>query len=177
MASPHVARTAAHRSSSASATPPPCVCRALRVRSRARHVLVIEKDATFRTLCDAFLWRALPLILVTAQGMPDYATRAFLKHLDAQLPGQLGFLGVVDWNPSGVLILANYKAGSSKQCADSVECVTTPHVRDAQPAAELASSRGRDCFVSQLLWAPWRVTSAEAAGAACAAWRCRSCSG
>jgi DNA topoisomerase VI subunit A len=90
----------------------------------SHHVLVIEKDAVFRSLCDAKLWNMAPLILVTAQGMPDIATRAFLKQAYLQLPGQLTFHGLVDWNPSGILILANYKCGPTKHCDEARQCAS-----------------------------------------------------
>ena len=54
-----------------------CNCRAHEVKTSAKHVLVIEKEAVFRSLCEARIWSQLPVILVTASGMPDLATRAF----------------------------------------------------------------------------------------------------
>jgi DNA topoisomerase VI subunit A len=104
-------------------------CRSLKMRSKSQHVLVVEKDAVFRALCDAKLWKMAPLILVTAQGMPDIATRAFLKQANSQLPCQLTFHGLVDWNPSGILILANYKCGPTKHCAEANQCVPCDHSR------------------------------------------------
>ena len=99
-----------------------CTCRALHFRTSARHVLVIEKEAVFRSLCDAAVWAQLPVILITACGMPDLATRAFLRHLADSLPRQLAVMGLVDWNPAGVHILMNYKLGAAKRSAESVEC-------------------------------------------------------
>jgi meiotic recombination protein SPO11 len=92
------------------------------MQSKSHHVLVIEKDAVFRALCEAKLWTMAPLILVTAQGMPDVASRAFLKQAELQLPQDLSFYGLVDWNPSGILILANYKCGPAKHCAEALQC-------------------------------------------------------
>jgi DNA topoisomerase VI subunit A len=98
------------------------VCRALQVKTHAKHVLVIEKEAVFRSLADAAIWSQLPVILVTASGMPDLASRAFLRHLADALPDQLTFMGLVDWNPSGCHILMTYKFGNPKRSSESVEC-------------------------------------------------------
>jgi meiotic recombination protein SPO11 len=102
-------------------------CRSLSFATTARTVLVIEKEATFRALVEAQIWRRLPLILVTASGMPDIATRAFLKHLErSQLSpagtSRLSFVGLVDWNPSGCHILMNYKFGGKKRNQEALEC-------------------------------------------------------
>jgi meiotic recombination protein SPO11 len=76
----------------------------------------------FRSLSDQHIWKQLPCILVTASGMPDLATRAFLRHLADSFPTQLTFMGLVDWNPSGCHILMNYKFGAAKRSSESVEC-------------------------------------------------------
>jgi meiotic recombination protein SPO11 len=39
---------------------------------------VVEKDAIFQRLSEDRLADRLPMVLVTAKGMPDLATRAFL---------------------------------------------------------------------------------------------------
>jgi hypothetical protein len=44
----------------------------------ARYILVIEKDAIFQRLAEDRLHERLPLVLVTAKGNPDLATRAFI---------------------------------------------------------------------------------------------------
>lgn len=97
------------------------------MRTAAKHVLVIEKEAVFRSLVNSSLWAQLPVILVTASGMPDLASRAFLRHLADSLPGELTFFGLVDWNPAGAHILMNYKFGNPKRSAESVECARSTH--------------------------------------------------
>jgi DNA topoisomerase VI subunit A len=47
-------------------------------RVAARYILVVEKDAVFQRLVEDRLHERLPLVLVTAKGNPDLATRAFL---------------------------------------------------------------------------------------------------
>ena len=55
----------------------------------------------------------LASVLVTAKGMPDFATRIFLHQLCERSP-HLVVVGLADWNPSGVTILLTYKFGSPR---------------------------------------------------------------
>jgi hypothetical protein len=60
--------------------------RALRIAagSRARCVLVVEKDSVFRKLIADRFTERLPSVLITACGYPDLATRALVaKVVDA----------------------------------------------------------------------------------------------
>ena len=34
----------------------------------ARYILVVEKDAVFKTLCDNLLWNEVPCVIVTGRG-------------------------------------------------------------------------------------------------------------
>jgi meiotic recombination protein SPO11 len=49
-----------------------------RIKSEARYVIVIEKDAVFQRLAEDRISDVLPCILVTACGFPDLATRSVL---------------------------------------------------------------------------------------------------
>ena len=51
-----------------------------------RCVVVIEKDAIFQRLLDDRFAEQTRSILVTAKGVPDRATRAFLHALTTRLP-------------------------------------------------------------------------------------------
>lgn len=51
-----------------------------------RFLVVVEKDAVFQRLVDEGFAAATGSILVTAKGMPDLATRAFLQALMASAP-------------------------------------------------------------------------------------------
>ena len=82
-----------------------------RLRSDARFVLIVEKDAAFDKLCRERIHARVPCVLVTAKGFPDLATRAFLKKFASEFP-RVPMLALVDWNPSGLLILRTYRAGS-----------------------------------------------------------------
>ncbi|GBF94838.1 hypothetical protein Rsub_08010 [Raphidocelis subcapitata] len=85
----------------------------LSFRVSARYVLVVEKDAIFQRLAGDRLHERLPLVMVTAKGNPDLATRAFLSRLCAAAPS-LPVLGLVDWNPAGASILATFKFGNPR---------------------------------------------------------------
>ncbi|QGI62997.1 hypothetical protein CEK26_006952 [Fusarium fujikuroi] len=80
-------------------------------------ILVVEKDAVFRSLCSSQFWRNCifgPGVLVTeAKGYPDLTTRSFLNFVHTQYP-QLPLLGLFDYDPDGVKILRCYRYGSER---------------------------------------------------------------
>lgn len=58
-----------------------------------RFVVIVEKDAVFQRLVEDGFAEHLGAILVTAKGMPDMATRAFLHCLCRALPHLKQFAG------------------------------------------------------------------------------------
>ena len=58
-----------------------------------RFVVIVEKDAVFQRLVEDGFAEHLSAILVTAKGMPDMATRAFLHCLCRALPHLVQFAG------------------------------------------------------------------------------------
>ncbi|EPE09145.1 meiosis-specific topoisomerase spo11 [Ophiostoma piceae UAMH 11346] len=83
--------------------------------SRCEWLLVIEKEATFRTLAAAgYASNSLagPGALVTkSKGYPTLVTRCFLHHVQ-QIAPRLPIYGLVDYDPHGVRIFRTYKYGS-----------------------------------------------------------------
>ncbi|KAB5529027.1 Spo11/DNA topoisomerase VI subunit A [Coniochaeta sp. 2T2.1] len=78
-------------------------------------VLVIEKEATFRTLAAAgYHTRSMAGhgILVTGKGFPDLATRSFLNLLHSARP-HLPMYALVDYDPDGLSIFRTYQRGSA----------------------------------------------------------------
>lgn len=75
--------------------------------------MVIEKDAVFHRLLEDLLPSLVPCIVLTARGFPDIGTRTMLHRLASTFP--VPVVGLVDWNPSGVAILRQYKLGGRKQ--------------------------------------------------------------
>ncbi len=63
-----------------------CVAGAHAPRLVARYLVVVEKDAVYQRLVDDDFCALANCIMVTAKGMPDVATRAFVHHLLAAAP-------------------------------------------------------------------------------------------
>lgn len=85
----------------------------------AKWILVIEKEAKFRSIAVSNFWEELSTqgIMVTAKGYPDIATRALLRFLSDPSP-QNGFASppvyaLVDFDPDGMAIFSTYKHGSA----------------------------------------------------------------
>ncbi|KAK0128751.1 hypothetical protein ONS95_000704 [Cadophora gregata] len=79
-----------------------------------RWILVIEKEATFRTLATNQYWadsQAGKGILITAKGYPDIQTRQFLHLISIHHPNIL-VNALVDFDPDGLGIMSTYKHGS-----------------------------------------------------------------
>ena len=49
--------------------------------SRARFILVVEKEGIFGRLVEDKFWRRLPCVIITGRGFPDLATRAMVHQL------------------------------------------------------------------------------------------------
>ncbi|KAH8796899.1 Spo11/DNA topoisomerase VI subunit A [Hyaloscypha sp. PMI_1271] len=82
--------------------------------SDVRWILVIEKEATFRTLATNQYWRDSlggKGVLATAKGYPDVQTRQFL-HLFSQQHPTIPIFALVDFDPDGIGIMSTYKHGS-----------------------------------------------------------------
>jgi meiotic recombination protein SPO11 len=86
--------------------------------SSVKWILVIEKEATFRSIAASAFWSTISTngIMVTAKGYPDISTRAMLRFLSSPSP-QNGFCAppvyaMIDFDPDGIAILSTYKYGS-----------------------------------------------------------------
>ncbi|KAI6374401.1 hypothetical protein MCOR25_003190 [Pyricularia grisea] len=78
-------------------------------------VLIIEKEATFRTLASSQFFRnsrAGPGIMITGKGYPDLNTRNLVYCLRDARPW-IPIYTLVDYDPDGIRILCTYKYGSS----------------------------------------------------------------
>jgi meiotic recombination protein SPO11 len=84
---------------------------AVGLRSAANFILVVEKHAVFNRLLQEGCCERLNAVMLTARGQPDLATRGLLARLHALLP-DARVLALVDYNPSGLLILSTYRSGS-----------------------------------------------------------------
>ncbi|KAM4033679.1 meiotic recombination protein SPO11 isoform 3-T6 [Anomaloglossus baeobatrachus] len=81
------------------------------LRTSARFIMIIEKDATFqRVLDDNFCGKCGPCILITGKGVPDLNTRLFVRKLWDSF--QIPIFTLVDADPHGIEIMCIYKYGS-----------------------------------------------------------------
>lgn len=87
--------------------------------SAVKWVLVIEKEASFRSIAASTFWDAVSTqgVILTGKGYPDFATRALLHQMCAPTP-QNGFASppafcLVDFDPDGLAIMSTYKNGSA----------------------------------------------------------------
>jgi len=96
------------------------------VRVEASYVLVVEKDAIFQRLVRERFWAQENCILITAKGMPDRATRRFVRRLNEEF--KLPVYVLTDGDPYGWYIYSVYKSGSIKLSFES-ERLATPKAR------------------------------------------------
>lgn len=92
-----------------------------------RWILVIEKEATFRALLSSPQWEEIKIhiVVVTAKGYPDIASRRFLRQLASHSPS-IPVYAFVDLDPDGVAILSTYKYGSYRLAHEDVTPNDTP---------------------------------------------------
>ncbi|KAF1941179.1 DNA topoisomerase IV, alpha subunit [Clathrospora elynae] len=90
-------------------------------------VLVIEKEATFRSLMSSSQWDALGShgVILTAKGYPDVASRKFLRQLADHAP-HIPMYAFVDLDPDGIAILSTYKYSSYRLAHEDVTPKDTP---------------------------------------------------
>ncbi|KAF7960182.1 hypothetical protein EAE96_001780 [Botrytis aclada] len=82
--------------------------------SQIKWILVIEKEATFRTLAEKRYWEYSTAgrgILLTAKGYPDIQSREFLHYVAKHYP-IIPIYALVDFDPDGIGIMSTYKHGS-----------------------------------------------------------------
>ncbi|OAQ95780.1 hypothetical protein LLEC1_04982 [Akanthomyces lecanii] len=87
----------------------------------ARWLLVVEKDAVFRSLVAVRFWEtslAGPGILLTARGYPDLMTRRFLAQIQSDCP-HLTMLVLTDFDPDGLNIFSCYRYGTTNFAHES----------------------------------------------------------
>lgn len=93
-------------------------------------ILIIEKEATFRSIAASSFWDVASThgVIITGKGYPDIATRALLRFLSTPSPFN-GFSsppvhGLVDCDPDGLAILSIYRDGSEALSHENPElCV------------------------------------------------------
>ena len=93
--------------------------------SRARCVLVVEKDSIFRRLIDDRFTERVPCVLITACGYPDLATRALVRAVVDAL-GVCAY-ALTDHNPHGLALMLAYKFGTAAHALERNACCPSLH--------------------------------------------------
>ncbi|KXS98678.1 hypothetical protein AC578_1264 [Pseudocercospora eumusae] len=122
--------------------------------SKAKWILVIEKEATFRSIAGSKLWTTIihQGIIMTGKGYPDLSSRAMLRFL-SRPSVQNGFssppvYGLADFDPDGIAILSIYKHGS-KALAHEKEEHAVPEMKWLGLRSTYLSLATRDIHTSQ----------------------------
>lgn len=79
-----------------------------------RWILIVEKDATYRSLTSCLFWQTScvgPGLLVTAKGYPDMLTCAFVQLIRFNCP-HIPIFVLADYDPDGLNILRHYRLKS-----------------------------------------------------------------
>ncbi|KAF2702997.1 meiosis-specific topoisomerase Spo11 [Pleomassaria siparia CBS 279.74] len=86
-----------------------------------RWILVIEKEATFRSFLSSSQWGTWCIqgLALTAKGYPDLASRKFLGRLADDSP-DIPMFALVDFDPDGIAIMSTYKHGSYRLAHEDV---------------------------------------------------------
>ncbi|KAF2198536.1 DNA topoisomerase IV, alpha subunit [Delitschia confertaspora ATCC 74209] len=81
--------------------------------SEVKWILIIEKEATFRSVLSSLHWPDIGSfgLVLTAKGYPDLASRTFLRRVVGTSP-HIPLCGLVDYDPDGIAIMSTYKHGS-----------------------------------------------------------------
>ena len=95
--------------------------------SSVKWILVIEKEATFRSLMSSPQWEKLGSngVILTAKGYPDISSRRFLRQLADHAP-HIPMYAFVDLDPDGIAILSTYKYGSYRLAHEDLASSDAP---------------------------------------------------
>ncbi|PPJ51901.1 hypothetical protein CBER1_08792 [Cercospora berteroae] len=102
--------------------------------SHVKWILVIEKEATFRSIANSSLWEKIKAtgIIITGKGYPDLSTRALLRFLSTPSSknsfSSPPVFGLADFDPDGIGILSVYRHGS-KALAHENENLVVPQLQ------------------------------------------------
>ncbi|PRQ46515.1 putative DNA topoisomerase (ATP-hydrolyzing) [Rosa chinensis] len=91
----------------------------------AKFILVVENKSAFNTLMQDKFYNDYPCIIITGMGMPEVATRRFLKLLSDNFG--LPVYGLFDCDPEGIKMFTIYTVGSYEDAFDSVN-LTWPYM-------------------------------------------------
>ncbi|RNE97405.1 putative meiotic recombination protein spo11 [Trypanosoma rangeli] len=78
------------------------------LHGQTRYLIVVEKHAIFFRLMEERIFERVPCVLLTSHGFPTVAARTLLSNLHRAAP-RVPVVALVDYNPSGLSILQQYK--------------------------------------------------------------------
>ncbi|KAH9584202.1 Spo11/DNA topoisomerase VI [Trypanosoma melophagium] len=81
------------------------------IHEGTRYIIVIEKHAIFFRLMEEEIFKRVPCVLLTSHGFPTVAARTLLANIHSAAP-HIPVVALVDYNPSGISILQQYKHGT-----------------------------------------------------------------
>ena len=117
-------------------------------------ILVVEKEATFRSIAASSFWDTISTrgVLLTGKGYPDVASRALL-HLLSTPSFQNGFAAppvyaLVDFDPDGLAIYSVYKHGSLAMSHENAD-LHVPQMQLLGLRSQAMSLGGDDVHSSQ----------------------------
>jgi hypothetical protein len=141
------------------------------VLSNVRYIIVVEKHAVFAHLLRGGLLRLVHCVLLTAQGYPTHAAHRLLANLHAAVP-RAAVVGLVDYNPHGLAILAAYRWPSSVVRRTPTPASSTADSAACQAKEVLVSKSGsmpenRFCAVPALRWLGVRASHVRRVEGSC----------
>ncbi|KAI8982156.1 Spo11/DNA topoisomerase VI subunit A [Mycotypha africana] len=97
----------------------PPINQIVEVQCKAKCMIIVEKEATFRYLVSVGFCQSLPqsCVLVTGKGYPDLSTRQFVKYFSTHF-SRKPILALMDNDPHGLDIYATYKWGARAMAFD-----------------------------------------------------------
>ncbi|KAK1061470.1 endodeoxyribonuclease [Friedmanniomyces endolithicus] len=93
--------------------------------SAVKWIVVVEKEASFRSIAASTFWDRLSTegVLITGKGYPDIATRALLRYLCTPSPrnnfASPPSYALMDYDPDGLAIMSVYRYGSAALAHES----------------------------------------------------------
>ncbi|RNF08423.1 putative meiotic recombination protein spo11 [Trypanosoma conorhini] len=116
------------------------------LHGQTRCLIVVEKHAIFFRLMEERIFERLPCVLLTSHGFPTVAARTLLSNLHRAAP-RVPVVALVDYNPSGLAILQQYKYGAGGMRESQYTAVhalhwlglRSPHILQAPDPVVVAS--------------------------------------
>ncbi|CCD14743.1 unnamed protein product [Trypanosoma congolense IL3000] len=87
------------------------------LHNSVRYILVVEKHSVFFRLMEERVFERVPCVLLTSQGFPTASALSLLMNMQEMISAvgaNVPLVALVDFNPSGLLILQQYKHNTGR---------------------------------------------------------------